>query len=77
MNEKTRQQIRETHGLVDSLVGYIKASLEEGKAEDKVSHEDMELKLSCCFCSTPSNLLYSFACASVCTPRGWKMRCVS
>ncbi|XP_070762770.1 plakophilin-3a [Enoplosus armatus] len=34
VNEKTRQQMRETHGLVDSLVNYIKASLEE-KAEEK------------------------------------------
>ncbi|XP_058500905.1 plakophilin-3a [Solea solea] len=35
VNEKTRQQMRETHGLVDSLVNYIKASLEQNKAEDK------------------------------------------
>ncbi|XP_061678746.1 plakophilin-3a isoform X2 [Syngnathoides biaculeatus] len=35
VNEKTRQQMRQTHGLVDSLVSYIKASLEENKAEDK------------------------------------------
>ncbi|KAM9854977.1 plakophilin-3a isoform 2-T2 [Aulostomus maculatus] len=35
VNEKTRQQMRETHGLVDSLVDYIKASQEENKAEDK------------------------------------------
>ncbi|XP_070686254.1 plakophilin-3a isoform X2 [Pempheris klunzingeri] len=35
VNEKTRQQMRETHGLVDSLLGYIKASLEESKADDK------------------------------------------
>ncbi|XP_051917123.1 plakophilin-3a isoform X2 [Hippocampus zosterae] len=35
VNEKTRQQMRQTHGLVDSLVNYIKASLEENKAEDK------------------------------------------
>lgn len=35
VNEKTRQQMRDTHGLVDSLVGYIKSSLEENKAEDK------------------------------------------
>ncbi|XP_068578536.1 plakophilin-3a isoform X2 [Cebidichthys violaceus] len=35
VNEKTRQQMRETHGLVDSLVGYIKASLDENKTEDK------------------------------------------
>ncbi|KAM9352566.1 plakophilin-3a isoform 2-T2 [Symphorus nematophorus] len=35
VNDKTRQQMRETHGLVDSLVGYIKGSLEENKAEDK------------------------------------------
>ncbi|XP_034442909.1 plakophilin-3a isoform X1 [Hippoglossus hippoglossus] len=35
VNEKTRQQMRETHGLVDSLVGYIKSSLDQNKAEDK------------------------------------------
>ncbi|KAM9815226.1 plakophilin-3-like isoform X1 [Syngnathus typhle] len=35
VNEKTRQQMRQTHGLVDSLVRYIKGSLEENKAEDK------------------------------------------
>ncbi|XP_039989633.1 plakophilin-3-like isoform X2 [Xiphias gladius] len=35
VNEKTRQQMRETHGLVDSLVGYIKASIHDNKAEDK------------------------------------------
>ncbi|XP_032379003.1 plakophilin-3a isoform X1 [Etheostoma spectabile] len=35
VNEKTRQLMRETHGLVDSLVGYIKTSLDENKAEDK------------------------------------------
>uniref|UniRef100_A0A8D3DB98 Plakophilin 3 n=1 Tax=Scophthalmus maximus TaxID=52904 RepID=A0A8D3DB98_SCOMX len=35
VNEKTRQRMRETHGLVDCLVGYIKAFLEQNKAEDK------------------------------------------
>ncbi|XP_077565551.1 plakophilin-3-like isoform X2 [Stigmatopora nigra] len=35
VNEKTRQNMRQTHGLVDSLVSYIKSSLEENKAEDK------------------------------------------
>ncbi|XP_053282897.1 plakophilin-3a isoform X2 [Pleuronectes platessa] len=35
VNEKTRQQMRETHGLVDSLVAYIKSSLDQNKAEDK------------------------------------------
>ncbi|XP_049578029.1 plakophilin-3 isoform X2 [Syngnathus scovelli] len=35
VNEKTRQQMRQTHGLVDSLVRYIKGSLEENKPEDK------------------------------------------
>ncbi|XP_057692677.1 plakophilin-3-like isoform X3 [Corythoichthys intestinalis] len=35
VNEKTRQNMRQTHGLVDSLVTYIKSSLEENKAEDK------------------------------------------
>ncbi|XP_010791606.1 plakophilin-3 isoform X1 [Notothenia coriiceps] len=35
VNKKTRQQMREQPGLVDSLVCYIKNSLEDGKAEDK------------------------------------------
>ncbi|KAL0968815.1 hypothetical protein UPYG_G00272250 [Umbra pygmaea] len=35
VNEKTRQKMRETSGLVDALVRYIKASLEDGKVEDK------------------------------------------
>ncbi|KAK2913838.1 hypothetical protein Q8A67_002237 [Cirrhinus molitorella] len=35
VNERTRQQMRETRGLVDSLVGYIENSLQEGKGEDK------------------------------------------
>ncbi|XP_051755985.1 plakophilin-3 isoform X1 [Ctenopharyngodon idella] len=35
VNERTRQQMRETRGLVDSLVGYIENSLQEGKVEDK------------------------------------------
>lgn len=36
VNEKTRQHMRETDGLVNSLVHYVKASLEDNKAEDKV-----------------------------------------
>nr|XP_046249745.1 plakophilin-3a isoform X2 [Scatophagus argus] len=35
VNEKTRQMMRETTGLVDSLVTYIKAFSEDSKAEDK------------------------------------------
>ncbi|XP_076854685.1 plakophilin-3 [Brachyhypopomus gauderio] len=35
VNGRTRQQMRETRGLVDSLVGYIHNSLQEGKPEDK------------------------------------------
>ncbi|XP_067356087.1 plakophilin-3a isoform X2 [Channa argus] len=35
VSEKTRQQMRETSGLVDSLVTYIKDALENSKAEDK------------------------------------------
>ncbi|XP_056317605.1 plakophilin-3 isoform X2 [Danio aesculapii] len=35
VNERTRQQMRETRGLVDSLVGYIQNSLQEGKGENK------------------------------------------
>ncbi|KAJ8333886.1 hypothetical protein SKAU_G00412050 [Synaphobranchus kaupii] len=35
VNERTRDQMRGTAGLVDALVGYIQNSLEEGKVEDK------------------------------------------
>ncbi|XP_064191755.1 plakophilin-3-like isoform X1 [Anguilla rostrata] len=35
VNEKTRDQMRGTAGLVDALVGYIQNSLAEGKMEDK------------------------------------------
>ncbi|KAI4900041.1 hypothetical protein NFI96_028141 [Prochilodus magdalenae] len=35
VNGRTRQTMRETRGLVDSLVGYIENTLQEGKAEDK------------------------------------------
>ncbi|CAG05522.1 unnamed protein product, partial [Tetraodon nigroviridis] len=36
VNENTRQQMRQMHGLVDALVNYIKASLDDNKTEDKV-----------------------------------------
>jgi len=32
--------MRESRGLVDSLVGYIKNSIQEGKGEDKVRPEN-------------------------------------
>lgn len=32
--------MRETRGLVDSLVGYIENSLQEGKVDDKVRPEN-------------------------------------
>ncbi|XP_066556916.1 plakophilin-3a isoform X2 [Amia ocellicauda] len=35
VNSRTRQQMRETTGLVDALVEYIQNSLENGKAEEK------------------------------------------
>ncbi|XP_043083951.1 plakophilin-3a isoform X2 [Puntigrus tetrazona] len=35
VNEKTRQQMRETHGLIDALVGYIDKCLENSNAEQK------------------------------------------
>ncbi|XP_029111892.1 plakophilin-3-like [Scleropages formosus] len=35
VNEKTRTQMRETRGLVDSLVSYIRNCIENGSAEDK------------------------------------------
>ncbi|KAM6926801.1 plakophilin-3a [Lycodopsis pacificus] len=53
VNEKTRQQMRETHGLVDSLVTYIKASLDESKTEDK------GLENSVCVLRNLSYQLYS------------------
>lgn len=42
VNEKTRQQMRELPGLVDSLVNYIKSSLDD-KSEDKVRHGEMKM----------------------------------
>ncbi|XP_020335173.1 plakophilin-3-like isoform X1 [Oncorhynchus kisutch] len=35
VNERTRQQMRDTRGLVDSLVAYIQNSLQDEKSEDK------------------------------------------
>ncbi|XP_016307974.1 plakophilin-3-like isoform X1 [Sinocyclocheilus anshuiensis] len=35
VNEKTRQQMRETRGLIDALVGYIQKCLPETKVEEK------------------------------------------
>nr|XP_029497483.1 plakophilin-3-like isoform X1 [Oncorhynchus nerka] len=35
VNERTRQQMRDMRGLVDSLVAYIQNSLQDEKAEDK------------------------------------------
>ncbi|XP_016414785.1 plakophilin-3-like isoform X2 [Sinocyclocheilus rhinocerous] len=35
MNEKTRQQMRETRGLIDALVGYIQKCLPETNVEEK------------------------------------------
>lgn len=65
VNEKTRQQMRETQGLVDCLVGYIKASLNENKTEDKVSQETMELNVSRCFCSTQVLCIHLLVCVCV------------
>lgn len=45
VNDKTRQQMRDTPGLVDSLVSYIKTCLEEGKTEDKVKTRRPEREL--------------------------------
>ena len=47
VNEKTRQQMREMQGLVDSLVGYIKASLEDNNTHDKVRQAQTQLSLCC------------------------------
>lgn len=48
MSEKTRQLMRETRGLVESLVNYIKGSTENEKVEDKVRGEEMELNGCLC-----------------------------
>ncbi len=66
VNEKTRQQMRETQGLVHSLVGYIKASCEDNKAEDKVRQENMELNLSCCSVQVLCIHLSACVCLCVC-----------
>lgn len=59
VNEKTRQQMRETLGLVDSLVGYIKSCFEDNKSEDKVRYEQImkELNLCCCLHTFTSFLI--------------------
>lgn len=36
VNEKTRQQMRETRGLINALVGYIQKCLADSKVEEKV-----------------------------------------
>lgn len=71
VNKKTRQQMREQSGLVDSLVCYIKNSLEDGKAEDKVRSNEMEL--NSIVLVQPKDCV--FIC--LCVLRGWKMQCVS
>lgn len=65
VNDKTRQQMRETQGLVDSLVGYIKASLDDNRTEDKVRQESMELNL-CCYSARDFFFICLFVCLSVC-----------
>ncbi|CAN9499398.1 unnamed protein product [Ophioblennius macclurei] len=35
VNDKTRQMMRETRGLVDSLVNYVRGSIEKNKTEEK------------------------------------------
>lgn len=64
--------MRETNGLVDSLVGYIKASLDENKAEDKVRQEEecQLMNVSCCFSSTPVFWIHLSACLCVITGGG-------
>lgn len=42
--------MRDTRGLVDSLVEYIQNSLQEGKAEDKVSSESESVWLKSSVC---------------------------
>ena len=49
MSEKTRQLMRETHGLVDALVCYIKCSLEGNTAEDKVGPMGMPMGAPFCW----------------------------
>lgn len=54
VNEKTRQQMRELQGLVDSLVNYIKSSLDD-KSEDKVRRGELKTAMrehGLCCCST-------------------------
>lgn len=39
ISKSTRQQMRMTHGLVESLVYYIQKSVNDSRVEDKVSSE--------------------------------------
>lgn len=40
VNEKTRQLMRETKGLIDALVGYIQKCVVDSKVEEKVIVQD-------------------------------------
>lgn len=77
VNEKTRQQMRETHGLVDSLVGYVKASLEDNKSEDKVSRGKIKPDLKQLLLNLSLIITVCFnLCVCVSVRRGWRMQCV-
>ena len=69
-NEKTRELMRETRGLVQSLVDYLNGSLEKNKEETKVS---------VCFILPVQNKVCSVCgLISLClTPRGLRMQCAS
>lgn len=56
--------MRDTTGLVDSLVRYIKGSLEENKTEDKVRQAG-EMEQNLCCCSGHVSDFYLSACACV------------
>ncbi|TRY95332.1 hypothetical protein DNTS_034095 [Danionella cerebrum] len=61
VNEKTRQQIRETRGLIDALIGYIQKCLEDNKMDEK------GVENSVCVLRNLSYQLYSEIPPSVCS----------
>lgn len=65
--------MRETPGLVDSLVSYIKTCLEDGKTEDKVKTRQLyrEMKVMARL------LLRVLMCLGFWFRRGWRTLCAS
>lgn len=69
VNERTRQQMRDMRGLVDSLVAYIQNSLQDEKAEDKV-HLNCSTYVTL-LCVSFTTWLFFWACSIRSNPFPW------